>query len=147
MSRSSPKKRSTCPISFSLDIFGDRWTLLILRDLLLQEKRRYREFLTSDEGVASNILSDRLKRLELAGIITRQADPEDKRQIIYAVTPKGRSLLPVLLELAAWGATHDKETGAPSRFAESFYADRQSFYDNHRDLIADLFEQDANSEQ
>lgn len=140
-------KRSGCPISYSLEVFGDRWTLLILRDLVLQEKQRYREFLGSDEGIASNILSDRLKRLEDAGIVTRQPDPDDGRQILYAVTPKGRSLLPVLLELAAWGATYDKETGAPSRFAECFYADRRSFYDNHRELLAKLFAEDARSEQ
>ena len=136
-------KRSGCPISFSLEVFGDRWTLLILRDLVLREKRRYRDFLASEEGIASNILSDRLKRLEQAGVITRNTDPDDKRQVLYDVTQKGQSLLPVLLELAAWGASHDKETGAPSRFAEKYYADRQSFFDNHRELFGKLFEEDA----
>jgi len=135
-------RQSGCPISFSLDIFGDRWTLLVLRDLLMHDKRRYREFLSSDEGIASNILSDRLKRLEDRGIIARDADPDDKRQVIYTATPKGRSLLPILLEIAAWGASHDENTAAPSRFAESFYADRAAFYDNHRELIARLFEED-----
>ena len=147
MTQPAADKRSGCPISFSLDLFGDRWTLLILRDLILQDKRRYREFLNSDEGIASNILSERLKRLEASGIVTREADPDDKRQLIYAPTQKGRDLLPVLLELAAWGASYDRDTGAPSGFAESFYLDRQSFYENHRERIAALFALDAKLEQ
>lgn len=143
MAEACTDKRSGCPISFALDLFGDRWTLLILRDLILRGKRRYGEFLSADEGIASNILSDRLKRLESSGIVTRETDPSDKRQVLYTPTPKGAALLPVLLEIAAWGASHDKDTGAPSRFAESFYRDRQSFYDNHGELIAALFERDA----
>jgi len=133
-----PQKRSGCPISYSLDIFGDRWSLLVLRDLVLFGKQRFGEFLSADEGIASNILSDRLKRLEVGGVITRETDPDDRRQVIYAVTDKGRRLTPVLLELAAWGATHDTDTNAPSRFAENFYADREAFYENHRELIAEL---------
>ena len=136
-------KRSGCPISFALDLFGDRWTLLILRDLILQGKRRYREFLKADEGIASNILSERLKRLETADIVTRRTDPEDRRQLIYEPTSKGEKLLPVLLEIAAWGASHDENTAAPTKFAESFYADRESFYRNHRERIGALFEDDA----
>lgn len=144
MGNTCTPKRSGCPISFALDLFGDRWTLLILRDLILREKRRYGEFLAADEGIASNILSDRLKRLENAGIVTREADPRDKRQVIYAPTRKGQDLLPVLLEIAAWGASHDRDTGAPSRFADRFYSDRGAFYENHGELIAALFEQDVN---
>ncbi len=135
----TPKGRgSGCPICFSLDIFGDRWTLLILRDLLLAGKRRYREFLSSDEAIASNILSDRLKRLEAADIILREPDPNDRRQLIYQATDKGRTLLPVLLEIAAWGASHDPETGAPPGFAESFYANREAFHTDHAGMMARL---------
>ena len=130
--------RSGCPISYALDIFGDRWTLLVLRDLILQGKQRYGEILASDERIASNILSDRLKRLETAGIIRRARDPEDGRQVLYRVTEKGRSLVPVMLEIAAWGAAHDENTGAPAGFAESFYANREAFYANHTELIAQL---------
>ena len=147
MSTACENKRSACPISFALDLFGDRWTLLILRDLILRGKQHYRDFLSSDEGIASNILSDRLKRLEVAGIVTRQTDDDDKRQVVYAPTKKGQDLLPVLLEIAAWGASHDAETAAPSRFAERFYNDRQSFYDDHRSRFAALFELDAETEQ
>jgi len=96
--------RSPCPIATALDLFGDRWTLLVLRDLLLFDKHRYREFLASPEAIASNILSDRLKRLEGAGLIDKTTDPADARQMIYSATDKGRSLLPILREIAAWGA-------------------------------------------
>jgi DNA-binding HxlR family transcriptional regulator len=139
--------RSACPISYSLDVFGDRWTLLVLRDLVLRNKRRYREFLASDEGIASNILSDRLRRLEDAGIVTREADPVDGRQIIYAVTDKGRSVVPVLLELLAWGASQNDADGSSGRFAESFYANRESFYESPGEKIAALIGVEADSEQ
>lgn len=140
-------KRSGCPISFALDVFGDRWTLLVLRDLMLRGKQRYREFLASDEGIASNILSDRLRRLEEAGMVSRVPDPSDKRQIIYSVTPKGSSVIPVLLELAAWGASNDNDTALPAKFADAFYADRESFYTNPGERIRDMLEEDSKSEQ
>jgi DNA-binding HxlR family transcriptional regulator len=135
----APKGRSSgCPISYSLDIFGDRWTLLILRDLLLFGKHRYREFLNSDEAIASNILSDRLRRLEAANIILREPDQNDRRQLIYRATEKGQTLLPVLLEIAAWGASHDQDTAAPPGFAESFYANREAFHADHVGMMAKL---------
>ena len=135
--------RSGCPISFSLDLFGDSWTLLVLRDLILHGKERFGEMLSSEEGIASNILAERLKRLEQSGIITRDKDPRDGRQVIYRVTDKGQTLAPVLLEIAAWGASHDAHTGAPAGFPESFYANRQAYYANHRELIAELFKAQA----
>lgn len=138
MNTTSKGRGTGCPICYSLDIFGDRWTLLILRDLLLAGKRRYREFLASDEAIASNILSDRLKRLEAADIILREPDPDDGRQLIYRASDKGRTLLPVLLEIAAWGATHDQDTGAPPGFAESFYANREAFHADHARMMARL---------
>ena len=99
--------RSRCPINYALEIFGDRWTLLLLRDLILFGKERYRELLASEEGIATNILADRLKRLEISGIITRERDPEDGRQFIYRTTEEGLALTPVLLEIAAWASVHD----------------------------------------
>ena len=137
--------RSTCPISFGLDIFGDRWTLLVLRDLVLHGKTRFAEMQASDEQIASNILADRLQRLECFGLIERLPDPDDRRQKVCRVTDKGLTLTPVLLEIAAWGAKHDRSTGAPSGFADAFYANREDFYDNHRRLIAALFEEDSTS--
>ncbi len=144
MSHSSRREKSNCPISYSLDLFGDRWTLLVLRDLILHGKTRFAEFQDSDEKIASNILAERLRRLEGQGVVVRQKDPTDARQKIYAVTDKGQSLTPVLLEIAAWGASHDPQTGAPDGFANSFYADREGYYREHRRRIAELLEkQDA----
>jgi len=140
MSKSSRRQKSNCPISYSLDLFGDRWTLLILRDLILHGKTRFAEFQNSDEKIASNILSDRLRRLEAAGIISISKDPSDARQKVYGVTDKGQSLTPVLLEIAAWGASHDPETGAPDGFAADFYTDREGYYRQHRRRIAELSE-------
>lgn len=139
MERCGKKARSGCPISFSLEMFGDAWTLLVLRDLILSGKQRFGEMLASGEGIASNILADRLRRLERAGIVTRPDDPNDGRQVIYRVTDKGRTLVPVLLEIAAWGARHDPNTAAPPGFAERFYADREAFYDNPGERIVALF--------
>lgn len=138
MSKTCRGRGSGCPISYSLDIFGDRWTLLILRDLLLFGKQRYREFLGSDEAIASNILSDRLRRLEATGIILRARDPNDRRQRIYRVTDKGRTLLPVILEIAAWGASNDPNTAAPPGFTDSFYANREAFHADHAGMMAKL---------
>lgn len=140
MSPSSRSRKSTCPISFSLDLFGDRWTLLVLRDLILWGKSRFAEFQSADEGIASNILADRLKRLERFGIVETSKDPTDARQKIYKATDKGRGLTPILLEIAAWGASNDPRTGAPDGFAEAFYADREGFYREHRSRIAALME-------
>jgi DNA-binding HxlR family transcriptional regulator len=140
MSKNSRREKTSCPISYSLDLFGDRWTLLVLRDVILHGKTRFAEFQGSDEGIASNILSDRLRRLDEQGIVVTRKDPSDARQKIYGVTDKGRSLTPVLLEIAAWGASHDFQTGAPLDFAKDFYADREGYYKEHRKRIADLFE-------
>ena len=140
MSKAPRHEKSNCPISYSLDLFGDRWTLLILRDLILWGKTRFAEFQASDEKIASNILSDRLRRLEEQGVIGIEKDPSDARQKIYTATEKGLSLTPVLLEIAAWGASHDPDTGAPADFAADFYADRAAYYAEHRERITGLFE-------
>ena len=138
MSRQNRREKSNCPISYSLDLFGDRWTLVVLRDLILWGKSRFAELQASDEQIASNILTDRLRRLENDGFIEVGTDPEDARKKIYTPTEKGLSLTPVLLEIAAWGASHDPNTGAPEGFAEAFYADRDGYYSEHRERIAAL---------
>jgi DNA-binding HxlR family transcriptional regulator len=143
VSNTSRGEVSGCPISYSLDIFGDRWTLLVLRDLILHGKSRFAELLSSDEKIASNILTDRLARLEEQGIIVREPDPDDRRQKICTVTRKGLTLTPVLLELAAWGASNDDNTGAPAGFANAYYADRDAYHEDHRNLIAKLFAEQA----
>lgn len=99
--------RSDCPISFSLDYLGDKWTLLILRDLMFTEKSTYGEFLTSQEKIATNILADRLKVLEANGFITSTVSPEKRNKFIYRLTEKGIDLLPVIAELMIWGSKYD----------------------------------------
>jgi DNA-binding HxlR family transcriptional regulator len=106
------KRRSGCPVSVSLDIFGDRWSLLIVRDLMVRGYHTFKEFQQSGEGIATNILADRLQKLEAAKIITAEPEETDGRRINYRLTDKGIDLAPVLLELLLWGARHE-ETGAP----------------------------------
>lgn len=116
-------RRSDCPIGFTLDIVGDRWSLLIMRDLLTRGKSRFRE-LAADEGIATNVLAERLERLVRAGIVDGNTDVTDRRQITYSPTEAGLALLPVIVEMACWGAAHDPVTGAPPGFAEACRRDR-----------------------
>lgn len=96
------KKRSDCPISCSLDIWGDKWSLLIIRDLIFAKKCRYSDFLRSDEGIATNILATRLQVLEENGIIKKSEDPDGRSKGFYKLTSKGIDLLPVLIEIDLW---------------------------------------------
>jgi DNA-binding HxlR family transcriptional regulator len=105
------ERRSGCPVSISLDRLGDRWSLLIVRDMMVRGYRTFREFQRSGEGIATNILSDRLQKLEAGGIVGREP-AEDGRSTYYRLTAKGIALAPVLLELLIWGAHHEK-TDAP----------------------------------
>jgi len=100
------KKRSECPLSGSLDVFGDKWSLLIIRDLLLYNKSTYNDFIKSEEGIATNILASRLKGLEENGIIEKQAHPESKAKVLYSLTQKGIDLLPIIMEIYIWSEKH-----------------------------------------
>lgn len=120
------KHRSHCPISYGLDIVGDRWTLLVLRDLIIVGKRHFRDLMSSAEGIASNILTARLKFLEAQGLISCRRDPDSARQLIYEPTAKGLDLLPTMLELARWGAMHDKDTAAPKDFVRRMEQNRDA---------------------
>jgi DNA-binding HxlR family transcriptional regulator len=102
----SEEHRSGCPINLALEVFGDRWTLLILRDLMFAGKRHFREFLSSDERISSNILTDRLSMLVEQGIVTRADDPTHKQKAIYSLTETGIALLPVLVQIGIWGRKH-----------------------------------------
>jgi DNA-binding HxlR family transcriptional regulator len=104
------KRRSLCPLNASVEILGDRWSLLIIRDMMLRGARSYTEFLECDEGIATNILADRLRKLVAYGIITTEPDPSDGRKFIYLLTAKGIALAPVLTEMVLWAASHE-ETG------------------------------------
>ena len=106
--KASPKWRSGCPLNASVEVFGDRWSLLIIRDMMLRGFRSYKQFLTSYERIASNILADRLRKLIAHGIITTKPDPSDGRKLIYQLTPKGIDLAPVLTELVLWAAEHEE---------------------------------------
>jgi DNA-binding HxlR family transcriptional regulator len=117
-------RRSACPISSALDILGDKWTLLVMRDLLLVGKRHYREFLASEEGIATNILTDRLARLSACGIIQRTSDHPHSGKQTYEPTAKGRDLIPVLLELMNWSDRHDPGADAPRSLVDAYRADR-----------------------
>lgn len=100
-----PPRRSDCPISCVLDLLGDKWTLLVVRDLVLG-KQRFDEFLGSPEGIASNILSDRLKMLTEAGYLRREPDPADGRRSLYSLTAQGEDLRKLVLSVARWGEAH-----------------------------------------
>lgn len=113
--QNSAKCRSNCPINFVLETFGDKWTLLIVRDLMFKGKKTYGEFLESAEKISSNILVERLKRLEKHGIVIR-VPAQDKRSTIYKLTDKGKDLIPVMLEITAWSAKHDSLTNTPAQF-------------------------------
>ena len=97
-------ERSGCPINLTLEVVGDKWSLLIIRDIMFGNRRHYRDLLTkSDEGISSNILADRLKMLLEQGIITREDDPSHKQKGIYSLTEQGIELLPILAQMSAWG--------------------------------------------
>ena len=105
--------RSTCPISTALEFVGDRWTLLVIRDLMFAGKRHFREFLQSEEAIASNVLADRLNSLLENGIITRRDDPTHAQKAVYSLTDKGLDLLPVLLAMSAWTQKYYPKTRRP----------------------------------
>ncbi len=119
------KHRSGCPVSISLEIFGDRWSLLIIRDLMIRGFRTFKEFQESGEGIATNILANRLRRLEAAGIIAAEVAETDRRRMNYRLTEKGIDLAPVLLELLIWGARHE-QAGAPCALITKMEKNREA---------------------
>ena len=102
-------KRSNCPISSALDTVGDKWSLLIVRDLLFTNKKTYSDFLKSEEGIATNILASRLTTLENAKIIKKYPNQKDGRKDFYKLTKKGSDLIPILIEFTLWSAKYDKD--------------------------------------
>jgi DNA-binding HxlR family transcriptional regulator len=104
------KRRSGCPLNASVEMLGDRWSLLIVRDMMLRNARTFKDFIGSDEGIATNILADRLRKLVAYEILATEPDPSDGRKLIYILTRKGIDLAPVLTEMVLWAAAHE-ETG------------------------------------
>lgn len=124
--KSRAVRRSGCPISIALEIFGDSWSLLIVRDLMFKGLRTFNEFAASDEGIATNILTDRLAKLEAAGILTKRPDPADARRIHYHLTEKGIDLAPALVEIVLWTARYEG-TDAPAGILRAMRSNRGRF--------------------
>lgn len=122
------KRKSDCPINFALELFGDRWTFLIVRDMMFKGKHYYGEFLQSEEKIATNILADRLSLLELSGIVVKSVDPAHASKFIYKLSQKGIDLLPVLTEIILWSARHDKLTATDAKFVRQAKKDRASLF-------------------
>jgi len=125
----SPHKRrdTGCPIAFALDTFGDRWSLVVIRDMLLRGYRTFSEFLECDEAIATNVLADRLRDLEEAGIVNKARDPENRRRILYRLTEKGADLAPVMLEMIRWSGKYDRKTKAKKAILKRIKDDRDGF--------------------
>ena len=133
--KAGPKPRSGCPLNASVEMLGDRWSLLIIRDMMLQGARTYKTFLECYEGIATNILADRLRKLVAYGIITTEPDPSDGRKVIYLLTKKGIDLAPVLTEMVLWGAAHE-DTGNQA-LVRLMRADKVKFMAEVRDRWAE----------
>src|SRR5471030_2632766 len=110
--------RSHCAVNYGVEVFGDRWSLLIIRDIVFAGKKTYGEFLKSEEGIATNVLAARLAFLEEQGILSRAPSPDDGRRDFYTLTEKGLDLIPIVLSIVLWSAKHDSKSYA--RHLEAF---------------------------
>lgn len=119
-----PRRRSGCPVSISLETLGDRWTLLVIRDLMVRGYTTFKQFEESDERIATNILADRLRRLQRRGLVVAEPDQNDRRRTSYRLTEKGMDLVPLLLDLLIWGAQHE-ETMAPAELIAQMAQNRE----------------------
>ncbi|MCG7895328.1 MAG: helix-turn-helix transcriptional regulator [Candidatus Thiodiazotropha taylori] len=119
-------RRSDCPISNALDFVGDKWSLLILRDLIFFNKHSYLEFLNSPEKMATNILSSRLEKLEKDGLIAKRVDPNDRRKKVYELTPAGKDMLPIMLEMIVWSSKYDPNIDTPKKLIKRAKNDREN---------------------
>ena len=118
---------SGCPIAFGLDTFGDRWTLLVIREMLLKGKKTYGELQRIEEGISTHILADRLKHLESEGIIEKEQDAENRRSYLYTLTQKGRDLAPIIIEIVLWSGKHDSRPSALREVLHKIKTDRAGF--------------------
>lgn len=119
------KTRTHCPISYGLDLFGDKWSFLIIRDLAFKGKRFYNEFLAGGEGISTNILSDRLKQMEQLDIINSEKIKQKQIRKEYSLTEKGKDLIPILIEYIIWSYKYDPETEAGQEFVHEAINDRE----------------------
>jgi DNA-binding HxlR family transcriptional regulator len=119
------ERRSECPLNASVEMLGDRWSLLIIRDMMLRGASTYKEFIECYEGIATNILADRLRKLVAYGIITADTYPSDRRKVTYRLTEKGIDLAPVLTEMVLWATAHE-DTGNQA-LVRQMKEDKQKF--------------------
>ena len=136
MGPANEQPRSDCAIGAALDVLGDRWTLLVIRDLAFAGKRSFSELRDSDEGIATNILAERLARLESTGIVLKARDPDDGRRFLYRLTDKGNDLIPILLELALWSTAHGDGLYAPPGVLEAARSDRDALVRELKSALA-----------
>ncbi len=115
-----------CPIRFGMGIFGDKWTLLVIRDLMFKGKKHYSEFTDPEENISTNVLADRLSNLLAHGIVTKQSDPENKSRYIYGLSKKGMDLLPMMLAMIDWSEKYDHRTDVPKAFIRKLRKDPEA---------------------
>jgi DNA-binding HxlR family transcriptional regulator len=127
MKKMSVKRDTGCPVTFGLDVFGDKWSLLIIRDLMLHRRKTFKEFSAAGEGIASNILADRLKQLEAEKILRKSPDPGNGRSYIYTLTEKGRDLAPIIIEMICWSGKYDQRPHARKGTLKKVRANRAGF--------------------
>lgn len=129
------KKRSDCPISSSLDIWGDKWSLLIVRDLIFSMQCTYGDFLKSEEKIATNILATRLQMLESNGIITKLNHPESKAKVLYQLTQKGIDLLPIMIEIHLWADKYSTIPPERNAIIKELKNNKEAFLKSYTKLL------------
>ena len=129
--------RSHCPTNFALEHFGDKWSLLIIRDMMFKGKRHYNEFLEADEKVSTSVLGNRLQRLLELELISKGKDPVKKSRIRYSLTQKGIDLLPLMVEMILWSGIYDKDTEAGEAFLVAATHNREEFLNQLKKALVD----------
>lgn len=125
-----------CPVRYAASIFADKWSFMLLRDVLFKGKRYYGEFLESGEGISTNILADRLTKFENSGIFTRHPDPNKKSKVFYLPTDKALELIPIFLSIIEWAERHDQNTEVPRDFIASYRHDADAVILESKKLIS-----------
>lgn len=137
MADAARKRDTGCPCTYTLDVIGDRWSVVIIRDMF-QGRSTFSEFLAAEEQIATNVLTDRLRALEANGIITRARDAANKRRVIYSLTEKGADLCPVMLEMVRWGAKYDPDTMARKDILKRLEEDRDGLIADFKSAALDV---------
>ncbi len=128
-------QKSHCAVNSALEVVGDPWSLLVVRDIVFYGKHTFGEFLASEERITTSVLADRLAKLVSGGILSKQRNPADRRREFYALTDKGLALIPVLVELANWGVSYDPEVVVNPLWVGKVETDREGLYELIRDTV------------